>query len=183
MTKDEIRISMRQKRREINKEFQEQSSNLITDALIPICKSLKCVMVYMSSFNEPDILKLTKYLLNNKIKVVIPVSHISDCTIIPSYISSLDTLKKGSYGIYEPEKIIEADINEIDLVMAPGIAFSKSGDRIGFGKGYYDKLLADYKGKKVGICYDFQVIDEIPVSVNDIKMDMIITEKRIYNDF
>ncbi len=183
MTKDEIRILMRQKRRELTEEFKANSSELITEKIIPICKSLKCVMVYMSSFNEPDTLMLIKHLIKNKINVVIPVSRTSDCTIIPSYISSLDTLNKGAYGIYEPQIINEASIDDVELVLVPGIAFSKTGDRIGFGKGYYDKLLNKFKGIKIGVCYDFQMISEIPASPHDIKMDMIITEKRIYNDF
>lgn len=183
MTKDEIRISMREKRRQLTDDFILKSSDAITEKVIPIIKSLKCVMVYMASFNEPDTLTLIKHLTDNDIKVVIPVSSTSDCTIIPSYISSFESLRKGAYGIYEPQIVQEANIDEIDVVLVPGISFSKSGDRIGFGKGYYDKLLADFKGTKIGICYDFQMINEIPSSPHDIKMDMIITEKRIYNDF
>ncbi len=183
MTKDELRISMRKMRRELTKEFIINSSTLIMNTIIPLASSLKCVMVYLSSFNEPHTTMLVQYLMDNNIKVVVPISRISDCTIVPSYISDLDELKKGAYGIYEPKIVTKADIADIDLILVPGIAFSKSGDRIGFGKGYYDKLLANYKGKKIGVCYEFQMVEDIPSSPHDIQMDMIVTEERVYNDF
>lgn len=182
MTKDEIRIEMRKKRRELSKDFISESSGLILDKVIPLIKTLNCIMVYMSSFNEPDMKKLTEYLINNNIRVVVPVSQTSDYTIIPSYISDFNALNKGAYGISEPGVIDKADMNDVDLVLVPGIAFSESGNRLGFGKGYYDKLLADFKGVKMGICYDFQIINYIPSSPHDIKMDIIVTEKRIYHD-
>lgn len=183
MTKDEIRIEMRKKRRELSKDFILKSSGFIIDKVIPLIKSSNCVMVYMSSFNEPDMTKLTEYLINNNIRVVAPVSQTSDYTIVPSYISDLNSLNKGAYGIYEPDIIDKADMDDVDFVLVPGIAFSKSGNRIGFGKGYYDKLLAGYKGVKIGICYDFQIINDIPSFPHDVKMDIIVTEKRIYDDF
>lgn len=183
MTKDNIRVFMRKKRREITNDFKIYASNQISNKIIPIISSLSCVMVYMSSFNEPDTSAIVKYLIDNNIKVVVPISNVNDFTITPSYISCLDDLKKGAYGIYEPDVIYKAKLDDIDLILVPGIAFSKSGDRIGFGKGYYDKLLQNFSGKKVGICYDFQVIESVPASKHDIKMDMIVTEERIYNDF
>ncbi len=183
MTKDELRISMRQRRREITEEFKINASDLITKSIIPIISSLKCVMIYLSSFNEPDTSLLVKYLMDNNIKVVVPVSNTETCTITPSYISSLDDLNKGAYGINEPKTINKANVDDIDLILVPGIAFSVSGERIGFGKGYYDKLLEKFNGVKIGVCYDFQIVNHIPSSPHDIKMDMIVTEKRIYNDF
>ncbi len=183
MTKDELRTYMRQKRRELTDDFKVTSSSLIMQSIIPFISQLNCVMIYLSSFNEPDTSMLLSYLIDKNIKIVVPVSNTDDNTIIPSYISNIDDLHKGAYGIYEPKTINQANIEDIDLVLVPGIVFSKSGDRIGFGKGYYDKLLENFEGLKIGVCYEFQIVDEIPSSPHDVKMNMIVTEKRVYNDF
>lgn len=88
----------------------------------------------------------------------------------------------GSYEIFEPAgRCRIADIKDFDVVVVPGIAFNIHGDRIGYGKGYYDKVLSDLKmhALLVGIAFDFQVVNVLPVESHDVSMDMIITEKRI----
>lgn len=183
MTKEELRIYMRTKRRNLAKDYIKNSSKSITEKVCPILKNSSTVMVYLSAFNEPDTTDIIKYLEYNKIKTVVPMSNTDTHTMSLSYISDLDELQRGAYKILEPMSPVEANPNDIDVVLVPGIAFSKTGDRLGFGKGYYDKFLADFTGSKIGICYDFQVLDDIPSFPHDIKMDAIITEKRIYNDF
>ena len=72
-------------------------------------------------------------------------------------------------------------VNEkVDVVIFPGAAFDIEGNRIGYGKGYYDKYISKltYQPYKIGICYDFQLLDEIPSDTHDIKLDKIITEHR-----
>ena len=183
MTKDELRLKMRELRRNLSPDFICDASNEITNKTLSFIGHPDVVMVYLSAFNEPDTLKIINYLIKDNIKIVVPISNTEDYTLSLSYINDIDNLKKGAYGIYEPITITHASVDEIDIALIPGIAFSKNGDRLGFGKGYYDKFLSDFKGIKIGLCYDFQICDEIPVSSHDIKMDAIITEKRIYNDF
>ena len=88
-------------------------------------------------------------------------------------------LKKGAYGIYEPETISEASCDDIDFVLVPGIVFDYNCRRIGFGKGYYDKLLCDMRAFKAGLCYDFQLVESINADRHDVALDAIITEERI----
>jgi len=64
-------------------------------------------------------------------------------------------------------------------VIVPGIAFDKAGSRIGFGKGCYDMFLDGLNAVKIGFCYDFQVMDEIPSDDHDIRMDFLVTEKGV----
>ena len=185
MTKDEIRESMRQKRRNLSSKFINEAIIKITDSVISDgdIKTAKTVMVYLSAFREPDTRDIINFLLKTGIKTVVPVSNTDTLTITPSLISSMENLVKGAYGIYEPKTIITVPIHEIDTILVPAVAFSRSGDRLGFGKGYYDKLLMNFKGTVIGIGYDFQVIDELPSLPHDIRMNKIITEKRIYDDF
>lgn len=185
MNKNELREAMKSERRSLSPEFIKAASGNISDTIIhlPCLKNAKHIMIYLSAFKEPDTFKLIEILLGDGKEISVPISNTDTSTITPSLLKSLDALKKGAYGIYEPEEIICVPTDTIDIALIPGIAFSKAGDRLGFGKGYYDRFLEEFGGVKIGIGYDFQICDTIPVSEHDIKMDMIITEKRIYNDF
>lgn len=99
------------------------------------------------------------------------------------YVPTLDSLQPGAMGIMEPDPhfCIAADPSEIDLIIVPGVAFDTVGGRIGYGKGCYDRflsrLLADVP--VIGLAYDFQVLPRVPQNTNDIRMDLIVTEKGI----
>lgn len=70
-------------------------------------------------------------------------------------------------------------INELDVILIPGLSYNYNGYRIGYGKGCYDKSLKDYRGLKIGICLDSNVIDDCFEEVHDIKVDYIVSEKRV----
>lgn len=100
------------------------------------------------------------------------------------FVKIADTGKmiKGAFGIAEPCITGEAYAPDAaDLVVVPGVAFDRTGKRIGFGKGYYDRALhhLEGSGKLVGFCYDFQLVDEIVAEPHDVAVDVIITEKRV----
>ena len=84
---------------------------------------------------------------------------------------------KDKFGVYVPEKY--SIIDNVDVVIVPLVACDKNLNRIGFGKGYYDRFLRDRQCFKIGICHDFQVVDEIDPKEWDVPLDIIITEKRI----
>lgn len=87
----------------------------------------------------------------------------------------------GAFNIEEPEGDDFTDIHDIELIVVPGIAYDRNGNRVGRGKGYYDHLLTDTHAVKIGIGYDFQFIDEdIESDAHDVKVDIIITENRHY---
>lgn len=85
------------------------------------------------------------------------------------------SMKKGDhFGILEPTGDNFVQIDLIDLIIVPGVAFDKENKRMGRGRGYYDKLLNTANALKVGVCFDFQFFDNIPVEDHDIPMDFII---------
>ncbi len=184
MTKEEIRKMMKAKRRALTADELSANSAAITGLLLelPEFRSAKSVMLYMSSFREPSTEKILDTVLSEK-RAVIPVSDTLTHTITPSYIFSRGDLTAGAYGIPEPKTVTPADISDIDIVLVPGIAFDRHGARIGFGQGYYDRFLSRFRGTKIGICHDMQLLDSVPSLPHDSKMDMIITEKGILNDF
>ncbi len=87
------------------------------------------------------------------------------------------TLRLGSFHIEEPQGDETAAIEDIELIIVPGVAYDRQGNRVGRGKGYYDRLLATSKATKIGMAYDFQVVDEIDAEPHDVRVDFIITDK------
>lgn len=82
----------------------------------------------------------------------------------------------GAYGIEEPTGEVFTDYAEIDFIAVPGVAFDRNGNRLGRGKGYYDRLLPHIPSAyKAGICFPFQLVEEVPAEPFDIQMDTIIT--------
>lgn len=91
-----------------------------------------------------------------------------------------DHLEKGPYGILQPDDSESIIFGEsIDVSIIPGVAFDKRSVRLGWGKGVFDKLLADSSAFKIGLAYEFQMVDEIPKEKHDLIMDLIVTDKRI----
>lgn len=89
------------------------------------------------------------------------------------------TMALGAFQIEEPQGDETTDISEIELIVVPAIAYDRRGNRVGRGKGYYDRLLSDSKATKVGVGYDFQLLDEeIPAEPHDVAVDMVITNNR-----
>lgn len=88
-------------------------------------------------------------------------------------------LALGAFHIEEPQGDNVTDVGEIEMIVVPGIAFDALGNRVGRGKGFYDRLLATSKALKVGVGYDFQFVEEgIDAEPHDIAVDIVITESR-----
>jgi len=90
-------------------------------------------------------------------------------------------LSTGSYGILEPREELLGlkSTADVELCLVPGVAFDQIGNRIGYGGGYYDRLLDSINGRTVGLAYSFQVLDEIPSEPHDKRVDIVVTEKGI----
>ena len=114
-------------------------------------------------------------------KVVVPISNKEDNTLSLSILESWDDLVEGSYGILEPKEdcFKEISIDEIDLIIVPGVAFDEDENRLGHGNGYHDRLLEKTKAISIGLAFEFQIVNNIPIGRNDVPVDMIITEDRI----
>jgi 5-formyltetrahydrofolate cyclo-ligase len=91
------------------------------------------------------------------------------------------TLKLGAFQIEEPQGDDTADINDIELIIVPGVAFDRQCNRLGRGRGFYDRLLADSRATTIGVAYDCQFVDEIDVDTHDIPVDIVITESGMYH--
>lgn len=187
-TKSELRKKILNIRNSMSKEDVIYKSSLIMNKLTGTneYKNSKTVFVYMSFGNEVVTTDLIKKMLSENKRVVIPYTDTKNTVLIPSELKSIkDDLVLSPFGYYEPvyEKIKAVEPEEFDLIVTPGVVFDKRLNRIGFGKGYYDRILCRKRkdAKAVAVAYDFQVLEGIPAEQHDIKMDMIITEQWMSN--
>lgn len=180
--KEKIRKEIKEKRsKQANEENRKKSKEIKEKLLdLPEYKSAKTVLFYISYNSEVFTHDMIKEALKEK-RVIVPISNIKNCSLSLSYLESWDDLKIGSYGILEPrnECIKEALIEDIDLIVIPGVGFDIKGHRMGYGKGYYDRLLQKSKAVHIGLAFDLQIVDMIPSESHDIPVEIIITESRV----
>lgn len=161
-------------------EVRDMSARILENLfLIDEFQRAKSVCTFLSAFKEPETGGIIKALTDRGCAVAVPITHTDTGLLTLSYIDGTDSLISGAYGISEPRRVKEARIENIDAVLVPGLAFDRGGGRTGFGKGYYDRLLHSSCSVKIGLCYDFQIIDSVPVQEHDVIMDFIVTEKEI----
>ena len=176
--KNKIRNELIEKRNRLSVYEVLEKSNRIISKLIEMeeFRKAKKLLCYVSFDNEVYTHGLIKEYAKEK-KIAVPVVRGNE--LILSYINDWKELSTGAYGILEPKKIKMANPQEIEVAILPGIAFDKRGYRIGYGKGYFDRLLPKMNALKIALAFDFQLLDSLPNEKHDVKMDMIITEKRI----
>lgn len=116
--------------------------------------------------------------VSEKVQWCFPVA--TDSTQL-QFKKSVKNNKISSLGVLEPIDGEDVSIHDVNGVVLPGVAFGKNGNRLGRGKGYYDRTLEKFSGKKIGICFEIALIDDVPTSGHDIKCDFIVTENHIYN--
>ncbi len=96
-------------------------------------------------------------------------------------IGSREDLVPGAFGIPEPVRGEPLALAEVDLVVVPGVAFDGTGHRLGYGKGFYDRALHALPGSTllVGLCFELQLVDQLPTEAHDIRMNLLVTEDRL----
>lgn len=172
---------------------------------IPEFIQARCVMFFVSFDGEVDTIVMIRHAQQMGKKVAVPVIYArslaatknlskrtpkESCSgtrrmggekLIASLLKSSDNeLIPGPYGILQPAEsdILELSLDDIDLVIVPGVAFDRKGNRLGRGKGYYDRFLKDLTLKgipSIGIAFDFQVVDNIPTLSHDLPVTKLIT--------
>lgn len=130
-------------------------------------------MLYHSLKDEVDTHALIRKWSRKK-RILLPVV-VGDDLELRIYTGSED-MTIGAYGIEEPTGELFTDYAAIEFIAVPGVAFDRSGNRLGRGKGYYDRLLPRIPSAyKAGICFPYQLVEEVPAEAFDIRMDEVIT--------
>lgn len=139
----------------------------------PAFRAASTVLLYHSLKDEVDTHEFIRKWSRKK-RILLPVV-VGDDLELRIYTGPKD-MAIGAYGINEPTGELFTDYAAIDFIAVPGVAFDRSGNRLGRGKGYYDRLLPRIPSAyKAGICFPFQLVEEVPAEAFDIRMDEVIT--------
>jgi len=183
-TKDSLRKQILNKRKSFSQEQLQEKNSKIFEKLFSLQEfsQVNNIGVYVSFNNEVETRKIIEKLLELKKNLFAPVMDFGNEHFSYAKISSLENLTENKYGVLEPKEKEFVEASQIDVFLVPGAAFDSQRNRIGWGKGYYDKFFNknNPSGKKIGLFFEFQLIKEVPVESFDVKMDFIITEKEIY---
>ncbi|MDP8215931.1 MAG: 5-formyltetrahydrofolate cyclo-ligase [Candidatus Kaelpia imicola] len=177
--KDKIREEMFSKLKSMDKEEKERRNLGIRERLFlnPKFQKANIIMSYVSKSYEVDTWMIIEKSLEMGKKIAVPYVLKGDRLILPSLVLDCKELTEGPYGVYQPhhDNIRRVDLSRLDLLLIPGIAFDRAGNRLGHGKGYYDRFLKKTPYTySLGLSYEFQVIDCLPISEFDRPVSSLI---------
>lgn len=173
-SKSEIRRAAKSAVKALTIEQRQVKSALIFShiASLPEVKSAKTIALYHALPDEVITEQFIATLAPHK-QIVLPRVEGEDMEFYPY---EPDNLERGAFGIIEPQGAEAIEPAQIDLIIVPGVAFTRSGKRCGRGKGYYDKYLSreGFRATKIGVCYAEQLAEDIPNEPHDIVMDRVL---------
>ena len=185
LDKKTLRKVMIEKRKSISQEERIKKSKKIKERLFSTeyDKNAYFIFTFISTQEEVDTHNIIRKSLEKGKRIGVPITLPKEKKLLVSEIKNMDEeLEMGFYDILTPKKeyIREIPPEEIDIVLVPGLIFREDGFRIGYGGGYYDRFLRNVKDVvKIGLCYEMQLYEDIPIASHDVPVDYIITEKRI----
>ena len=181
-TKRQLRDHLKRQRQQLSAVQRHHFDALIMSKILalPEVVNARCIFCFISMADEVDTHHLIRDLQRQNKIIVVPKT-LPDGKMVAVLFSSWQELETDSFGIQVPPSSAPYQ-DKIDVCLTPGLGFSPSGHRLGYGRGYYDGwFAANNVGDKIGIGYDCQVLAEIPVDETDVPVDKIVTEKQIYH--
>jgi len=182
--KARVRDILRARKEAMSPAERLEKSKLIARHLMLLISSGETVMVFTSKEKEVNTKPLIEALFKEKNPVVVPIIQKEDVSLRLSYLRDFSALVPSTFGVPEPiGSEIPAKPQDVDVIILPMLGFDRTGGRIGYGAGYYDRFLSKNPGLvKIGIAFGCQEMETLPLDENDIKMDLIVTEDGIaYN--
>jgi 5-formyltetrahydrofolate cyclo-ligase len=193
--KQKLRKIMEAKRQQLS-EVQRQSASevicrLALNILSPLVRSSTrpTLLTFMPIRSEVDITALTRWWWEAGFHVAVPKVDKALQSMEAYEITSFEELEPGAWGIPEPRTMASRVITpaSIDVIIVPGLAYDRQGGRLGYGSGFYDRFLRSYDviglphPFKLGVCFDIQLQDELPMEQHDLHVDRMITEEGVYD--
>ncbi|MFO0751945.1 MAG: 5-formyltetrahydrofolate cyclo-ligase [Thermodesulfovibrionales bacterium] len=147
-------------------------------------QSARFVLLYASFRSEVDTFGILRFCLEKGKRVALPRVDAAKGELFLYEIRDMNDLATGCWGILEPIPASERErgVQEMDLIVVPGVAFDEQRNRLGYGKGYYDRLLREKRAEAVALAYEEQIVASLPAEEHDVKMDSIITDQRVIAD-
>lgn len=181
--KKRLRNEIKQRRSLLSEPERKMMSEQIMSFLqdIPEFYQAKSIFCYISYLDEVETHSLiTRFLQQNKVLAVPKIMNKTEMLAIP--LTNFSDLRPDKLGILTP-KSNKALIDTFDIAITPGLGFTEKGDRLGYGRGYYDRWFSRNTVKvKIGIAFEVQVVDELPLEETDLPLDILVTEKRIIDN-
>lgn len=179
-----LRNESKQYRLSLSAEDKERNDRKIANKLLNLWtfRDAETLLTYVSTEIEVDTLYLIERAWELGKKVAVPRCIAGTRNMVFHYITSFDDLESGTFGVREPVADRCPTVSDFEncLCVVPALVFDKKCFRLGYGKGYYDRFLAAFKGTAVGVCYEACRKDSVPHGKFDKGLDLFITENRIY---
>jgi len=177
LTKAQLRNKILLRLKAQKEEQRKRKSSIIKEKLLRTAafKKAKTVMFYMTFDGEVNTDEMIEEARQQGKQVAVPVCK-QNRRINPCRLKSDTGLVKGPYGIREPRPQKPIKLKDLELVIIPGVAFDKKGNRLGRGKGYYDRFLSRLGAKitTIGLAFDFQVLPSVPATSEDVRVHRVI---------
>ena len=173
MDKIELRAHIKALKKQHTKEQLQEQSEAILGKLEQHSAFIRAerVMLYSAL---PDEVQTQAFLEKWHLRKILILPTVVGDDIIPVEYGKDTTFAVGDFNIMEPQN--EPYTGDFDLIVVPGVAFDRDGNRLGRGRGYYDRFLSQHLDvRRIGICFDFQLVDEVPAEPFDIRMDEVLT--------
>jgi len=180
MPKRSIRQNLLKQRRALTgaecRQFSQAAQQLLLETDV-YCQA-SVVALYAPIHNEVLTAELSRSARQNGKKVCYP--RVNGESLEFLVVEAESRLVPGAFDVAEPVGTAIVPLEEIDLVMVPGIAFDRSGYRLGYGRGYYDRTFGfTRQAVLAGLAYDFQVVDELPIEEHDVNLDLLVTSSKV----
>lgn len=176
--KTSLRAHVRMQKKLLPAHVRQEEERAVWRAVeaLPVFAEARRILLYHSLPDELSTRMLFERWHSMGKSLYLPVVAGDDLVVRPY---APDAMRQGAYGIYEPQGD-DVDVSGIELVVVPGVAFDAAGNRLGRGKGYYDRLLSRTRAVKVGVCYRCQLLSRIPAFSHDCRMDYVVTPQGVY---
>lgn len=183
MSKAELRREFRQRRAALPRELSDGWSAAIAARLASLDEYLRADVVHCYADSLPGEVRTDALIirsLSERKRVICPRVR-AHGQLEHREIAELSDLVGSTFGLREPDPALAApaDPEAAGLIVAPGVVFTPSGGRLGMGGGYYDRFLSQVSAPIVGLAYEMQLVDSLPLSAHDRRVDIIVTELRV----
>jgi 5-formyltetrahydrofolate cyclo-ligase len=178
--KKNLRVKVLAARDRLSPEQRQNKSREIEERLFSLAefKSARTVMFFASFRTEVDTAPMIRRALAFGKRIVLPKVKNTDLGLFEITDFSKD-VSPGAWGIPEPREIKPVALDEIDLIIVPGAAFDRWGNRLGYGAGFYDKLLSAFNKTTVALAFETQILPMVPAELHDVPIRKIATELRV----
>lgn len=178
LTKQELRSRILLKLKRQKEEDRKQKSRLIKNKLLRQreFRKAKRVMFYIAMQGEVDTQEMIETAKRLGKIIAVPVCVKNRISLRPAILDSHAHLKKGPYGVSEPVTSRFIGLEDLDLVITPGVAFDKKGNRLGRGKGYYDRFLSKIPKDtpSIGLAFSLQILPVVPTTPHDVSVKKVL---------